>query len=409
MSSRAVRRRRIGAVVGAVVVAAVLALWVHGRATADTALVEAGEVDDRIVARAVVVPIDGTAEVRARVDGRVVRVLVREGQTVKAGDLLAEVEPEIIGSEVTRRQAELESLVGTAKSVAQGARVEEQAAAVAELAAAREELSLAESRAARERTLADRGAGSAAAAEEAQRAVAIGKAHVEVADARLRLARAGGRSAEVSSANARVTAARAAVDQARLELDRTRFVAPIDGVVLARRVDPGDVITGAGAGVGAPAFEIADASRTELRMEVEEVDSSRLAPGLGVRVRIAGRNEVLGEGTVDRVGAQLERRTIGAHDARERGEGWVRAAWIAPRWTQGATMPLGQRVEVVVDLPPRAVAARVPRSAVRVRDGRARVEVEHLLGFREVLVELGVADERFVEVRGLAPGERVRR
>lgn len=400
------RRRWVGLV--ALALTAVGAFWLKGRATAETASVEAGEVGERIVARAVVVPVDGVAEVRPRTDGRVVKVLVREGESVKAGDLLAEIEPELVESEVARREAELDSLRGSAASVAQGARPEELSLAEAELRATKEELALAESRALREQKLAERGVSPTSAADEAKRALGVARARVDAAEARVRLARAGGRRSEVSSANARVRAAKAAVSQAKQELDKTRVTAPIDGVILARRIDPGDVIAGSSAGVGAPAFELADPTRIELEMEVEEVDSSRLAPGLAIRVTAPGKPEALGSGTVTRVGAQLQRRSIGAFDARERGEGWVRVAWVDVRWEPGRSMPLGQRVEVVADLPPRKVSARVPRSAVRIHAGRATVDVATGLGFRETPVELGAADDTHVEVRGLTPGAKVR-
>ncbi|MBI3201648.1 MAG: HlyD family efflux transporter periplasmic adaptor subunit [Myxococcales bacterium] len=402
------KRRRWWAVAASVLVAGTGGLWVVGGATAETTAVDAGEVGERIVARAVVVPKEGVAEVRSRTDGRVVKVLVREGQSVKAGDLLAEIEPESVENEVTRREAELDSLRGSAAAVAQGARPEELSAAEAELRATREELALAESRALREQRLADRGVSPSASADEAKRALGVARARVEAAEARVKLARAGGRKSDVTSANARVRAAKAAVSQAKQELNKTRVVAPIAGVVLSRRIDPGDVIAGSTAGVGAPAFEIADVANTELQMEVEEVDASRLVPGLAVRVTPPGRPETLGSGTVSRVGAQLQRRSIGAFDARERGEGWVRVGWIDARWEGDQGMPLGQRVEIIAELPPRKVTARVPRSAVRIRNGRATVDVATTLGFRETAVELGAADDAHVEVRGLPAGARVR-
>ena len=52
----------------------------------------AGTLDERMVAQAAVVAVEGVAEVRARVEGRVVSVLVREGERVTEGQLLAEIE-----------------------------------------------------------------------------------------------------------------------------------------------------------------------------------------------------------------------------------------------------------------------------------------------------------------------------
>ncbi len=85
------KRRLWLAAAGAVVLLAAGGLWVTSKA--ESAKVEAGELREKVVARAVVIPLAGTAEVRPRIDGQVVRVHVREGMRVKAGDLLAEIEP----------------------------------------------------------------------------------------------------------------------------------------------------------------------------------------------------------------------------------------------------------------------------------------------------------------------------
>jgi hypothetical protein len=70
--------------------------------------------------------------------------------------------------------------------------------------------------------------------------------------------------------------------------------------------------------------------------------------------------------------------------------------------------PIGLRVEAHIRLPVKQVDARVPRSAVEVRDGKARVEVPHYgLLADERTVELGVADAQWVEVKGVRRGTRV--
>lgn len=386
---------------------AATAFWANGRASAETARVAPAVIGERVVTRAVVVPKEGIAEVRARVDGRVLAVHVKEGSAVKAGQLLAEIEPESMRAEVTRREAEVRSLDSTARAVRQGARSEEVSAAEAEVRAAREELDLSKDRAAREEQLERKGVSPKERLSEARRAVAIAKARLDGAEARLGLTRAGGRAAEVKAADARVAAARAAAVQAKHELDRTRLVAPIDGVVLARRVDPGDTVTGSQAGTGPASFEIADPSNTELRIEVEELHVVEVTSGAPVRVLLQGGARQVGGGSIARLGAQLERRTIGAQDARERGEGWVRAVWADVKWTDAAP-PIGQRFEAVIDLGTRHVDASVPRRAVRVAGGRAVVDVAKGPLFRETPVVLGLADDERVEVRGVEPGSLVK-
>lgn len=400
-------RRTLGVGATIALVLAVAGAWVAREVHRASAPVEAGDIHERLVERAVVVPLAGTADVRARLDGRVVRVHVREGEHVKAGDVLAELAPESLEAEVARRKAEQRALASAAGVVASGARPEERRALEAELRGAEAQLDLAQKQVAREEELGRSGAVATSQLDDAKSAKAMAEARVESLRARVALARAGGRPGEVRAAEANSAAAAAAVELAERELDETKLVAPIDGVVLARRVDPGDTISGAAAGTLPPAFEIADDAHVELLVEIEEGDAMRVAPGMPVEVRTPGTGELVGRSTLDRVGARMTRRTIGAYDASERGEGWVRSAWVS--WGRGErALPLGQRLEATISLPPRHVEARVPRGAVRVLDGFAQVDVASALGWRPVRVELGVADASFVEVRGVPSGAVVR-
>jgi multidrug efflux pump subunit AcrA (membrane-fusion protein) len=372
--------------------------------------IAAGVVERRLIGRAVVVPTDGVAEVRARLDGRVVRVLVKEGETVKEGQLLAEIEADDLRAEVARREAEKRALAAAATGVAEGARVEEKRALEADLEAARQELSLAESRDRRERALRAANAGTELSAEEAARSLDMSRARVAGAEARLALAKSGGRAADVGAARARVVAADAAVDEAKTGLSHSNVVAPIAGVVLARRIDAGDTVSLAQ--VGPPIFEIADARHLEARLEIEDGDATALAEGLDVDLTTPGALaaadhplEPLAKGKIARLGGRLERRTIGVEDARVRADGMVRAAWI--ELAASSSFAIGQRLEAIVHLSPRNVSAMAPRGAVHVRDGRAVVEVPWGPIACDMPVTLGLADGQNVEVEGVAPGTRV--
>jgi multidrug efflux pump subunit AcrA (membrane-fusion protein) len=78
----------------AVAVVATSAVGYATRATGRTARVEAGPIAERVIADARVVPIAGVALVTATEGGRALRVLLREGDRVEAGQLLAEIGPE---------------------------------------------------------------------------------------------------------------------------------------------------------------------------------------------------------------------------------------------------------------------------------------------------------------------------
>jgi multidrug efflux pump subunit AcrA (membrane-fusion protein) len=184
------------------------------------------------------------------------------------------------------------------------------------------------------------------------------------------------------------------------------ITAPIAGSLLVRRIDVGDAVAVASQGGTQALFEIADTAKTEIRAELEERDATRVSVGLGVMLTTPGASAVIGKGVIARVAARIERRTIGADDARVRADGAVRAVWISWQGTPPRTA-LGQHLEAHVSLPPKSSATRVPRSAIIVREGRTVVETPLLLWSREVPVEVGVADEALAEVRGVAPGTRV--
>jgi multidrug resistance efflux pump len=372
---------------------------------APTTQVAPASLTERLVARAEVVSTEGVAEVRARIDGRVTRVLVREGDHVEAGQLLAELEGESQQAEVSRRQAERSALDANAAAVAAPARPEDRALAEAEAAAARREYELARDRAARAERLRGSGAGAEAEASATTSLAAVALERVHMAEARVRMATRGGRDVDVRAARARVEAASASVELAQRDLARTRIVAPIAGSVLARRIDPGD-------SVSLPAtealFDIADPTRVEVRAEIEELDAPRVSVGMPVYVTLVGRDERLAEGAVARISPRLERRRVGVEDVRVRADGVVRMAWIS--LSNRANLAIGQRLDAHLSFAAREVATTLPREAVRVVDGRALVQTPAYAGlwYEDRAVTLGVADARRVEVRGLSPGAVVR-
>ncbi|MBV9945363.1 MAG: efflux RND transporter periplasmic adaptor subunit [Myxococcales bacterium] len=400
-----VLRRRRTAIFVAIAAVALLFARLHASERRATAVVEGGSIADRVVGRCVVDPKRGVAKVRSLVDARVLRVLARVGDEVDAGQLLAELDPSTFAAELALREAEKRAASASAGSVAEAARPEEQAALEAAAQAARAEAEYADQRAAEDERLFATGGLPSSARDASREQAKVKRALLEQAESRLRLARSGGRASEVLAARARASAAEAAERQAQQWLERTRLVSPIRGRVLVRRVDPGDTILNLPN--AAPLFEIADVTETEVRAEIEESEAPRLAPGQGVTVTMPGGAPVVGHGRIDRMSPRLERRSIDADDARVRAEGLVRVAWLAWDGAEAPALALGQHLDCTIALGERAAAALVPRAAVRVRDGRATVEVPAGLWTSERVVELGAADESKVEVRGIDAGARV--
>jgi multidrug resistance efflux pump len=370
------------------------------RGQAASVEVAPGPIHETVIAQGQVVATAGIAEVRALVDGRVVEVAVREGDSVATGQLLARLDTAEIDAAIARAQAERNVAQAELRLARSGGRREERLAAEAALEAARAAMAREDTRAARDSALADKGAVPVEIADESRRNAEVARAGFARAQAE-RKSTLRGRPEQVDAARAKVAAAEATLAAAVARRERLVVVAPIAGVVLARHVDAGDGVI-----PGASMFELADPGATELLVEIEDVDAMRVAAGFAVTVKSLGGAHTVGIGTIERVSPRLDRRTIGASDARMRAETQVRSAWV--RWDAATMQPIGLRVEAHIELPAQDVDARVPRNAVEIRDGRARVEVPHYGLLRDTrAVELGRADADWIEIKGVQRGTRV--
>ncbi|HUQ04057.1 MAG TPA: HlyD family efflux transporter periplasmic adaptor subunit [Kofleriaceae bacterium] len=380
--------------------AAAAVMVAHGRAEA--VAVAPGPISEIIIAQGQVAAIAGTAEVRALIDGRVVEVPVHEGDTVLAGQLLARIDTDELDAAIARADAERNVAAAELRLALAGGRKEERKAAEAELVAAKAAAALEETRASRDTELAGNGAVAEAVADESRRGAEVARARVLRAEAE-RNGTLHGRVEQIDAARAQVAAAQAAYEAAQARLDRAVVVSPVAGIVLSRHVDVGDT-----AAPGGILFEVADPVATELRIEIEELDALRVGPGMSVTITSPGGKRELGHGTTFRMSPQLGRRTIGATDARLRADSQVRSSWV--RWNDdgAALLPIGLRVEARIELPARQVEARVPRGAVKVEGGQAKVEVPGWNLFADLrAVKLGISDGEWVEVQGVPSGTRV--
>lgn len=170
------------------------------------------------------------ATVAAEVTGRVLEVRVEEGQAVKAGDVLAVLEP-------TLARAELKGALARTQS------------AEADLAEAHRIL-------VRTKSLAAQGYASAAALTAAQ--------------------------SRVSQAEAQRNSSRSDANRAAAQLDRYEIRAPFSGVVVNKSAQPGEIISPMSAGGGftrTGICTIVDMSSLEVEVDVSEAYIARVSEG----------------------------------------------------------------------------------------------------------------------------------
>lgn len=116
-----------------------------------------------------------------------------------------------------------------------------------------------------------------------------------------------------AQAEAQVQVAYKTLALARSQIGKTRVIAPIDGAVLERLAEPGEVVA-----AGQPVAVLADLSKVKLKVFVSEVDLGKVRLGAPARLRIdafAGRDF---EARVARVDAQAQFTPRDVHMADER-------------------------------------------------------------------------------------------
>jgi hypothetical protein len=109
------------------------------------------------------------------------------------------------------------------------------------------------------------------------------------------------------------------------------------GVILTSRSHPGEFF----AVGGAPLFVLGDTSRLQIRLEVDEIDASRVGEG-GRCALFADDNSPLGEGVVYRLAPQMGRRGLSIESPTARADVRVREVFVEARGS-AALLP-GQRV-----------------------------------------------------------------
>jgi HlyD family secretion protein len=147
----------------------------------------------------------------------------------------------------------------------------------------------------------------------------------------------------LETAEARLAGAIAAKERLEALLAKTRVLAPIDGVVTARHVHPGETIE-----ANAKVVTIVDLDRLRIEAEVDEFDIDCVRLGAPVRITAEGYATVW-RGTVEEIPDAVVGRRLRPGDPGRPIDARVLPVKIAvPR---GSELKLGQRVEVEIESP----------------------------------------------------------
>lgn len=218
---------------------------------------------------------------------RAVRVMVREGDAVKGGDTLALFAIPTLAASEAQAEARLAAAQGSERELTRGARTEELARAESELQAAEAEATRTAADLKRIEPLAARGDVSRASLDAASAAARASAARRDAARASYRLVQEGARAERRQVAAADVRSAQAASAAIRATANDLVLVAPNDGVVLSRNVEPGEVL-----GAGASALTLGQPTRPWARIYVSQFVVPSLHVGDTLSAQLDGDSTV---------------------------------------------------------------------------------------------------------------------
>ena len=392
------RRMALYAALGLAALAALAGLWrvAVDRAPATAWITEPAAIGTLVVSVSATGTLQPTksVDVGSELSGTVARVLVDENDVVKQGQLLAELDTARLADAVIRSEATV-------------------AAAVGQVAQTRATMIEAEATQRRLHRLSEMSHGDEPARQE-----------LDTADAAVLRARA-----NADSALAQEAQARAALKTDRTNLGKAQIRSPVDGVVLTRKVEPGNTVVAA---MNTPVlFTVAeDLTRMELQVKVDEADVANVRPGQPADFTVAAWPGRRFPATIRRVGlgSTMTDNVVTYKTVLEVANPDLA---LRPGMTATATIVTARRDKVLLVpnaalrfTPPNTragggsfVSNLLPRppAGSRRRTGAGQAEAAHQVwtpaqdGPRAIAVRTGLSNGRVTEVTGgdLAPGTAV--
>jgi HlyD family secretion protein len=289
--------RRIIYIVGGVLVVLLIVLGLVAATRGGTkidssklAKVEKGDLAKSVVATGKIEAIT-KVEVKSKASGIVEKLLVDYGDTVKKGQILAELDKEEILAQVNQQKASLEAAEANARAAEadlERAKYDAEGPDVPTLKRAYE----------RAQQMAKDGVVSASALDDAQR-------NYELAVNRQQLGKANviSAGAKVKQAQAQVSQAKAQLAEKEEEYRNSTIVAPIDGVVLSRDVEVGDAVSsililGSSATL---VMTLGDTREVYVKGKVDESDIGRVYIGQPARIKVESYKDRTFSGKVTKI------------------------------------------------------------------------------------------------------------
>ena len=355
--------------------------------------------------------------------GRVTRLGVEEGDRVKTGQFLLEIDPNALRGTVQRGEAAVAAAqAGLAQSKVN-------------VETARANLALAQTQVKRQRDL---------WAQQLTTKEQLDKSENDVKIAQTELA---AREAAVSSSAQMINQEAATLDTSRYNLRQVTLVAPFDGIVTRRNIEEGEnVVVGTMNNAGTQLLTVADMSVIQAEVEVDETDIPSVQIGQTAKITIDALQDKTFTGRVTEIGnSPIQDTTTSTSSTQQATNFKVKVQIdqqipeVRPGFTCSAAITTATRKQAL-SVPIQAMAAReviydqsgavvrepkdpkgkrkpkasdAPAAQAELKPGQTRKEVEGVFVMRNaeaqfVPVKVGIAGDKYFEVlSGLKEGDQV--
>lgn len=280
-----------------------------------------------------------------KVTGRVREVLVREGDRVKAGDVLVRLDLGETGLTVARDKSAVASAQSRVRDLEAGTRKSDVAAAKAEVNDCKAALELAKKELDRQRFMLERKVGTQRDVDCATTEVERLTAAVSAVSNRLTALREGARRDQVQQARDEVARAETVLEQSQTVVNEGELRAPADTVVVHRFVEPGQLVT-----PGQPTLTLAFLDWLYVRTFVPETVRGRVRPGMEAEVVVDAYKGRTFKGKVAEIARDAEFTPKQVETRTER-VNLVYAAKIDLVGGWNEPLDLGQPAEVLIKAP----------------------------------------------------------
>jgi HlyD family secretion protein len=214
-----------------------------------------------------------------QVSGQLVAMHADEGDHVKSGALLAELDAARYEARVQKSQADFEAQQQIVAALVAGSRPQEIKKAEAEVRALTVQTVELQKTMNRLKKLIQTRATSRQKLDDAISAYNASQERLEAARQALDLILAGPRKEDIAAARAKLAAARANVTLAEKDLKDSKLLAPSDGEIQNRLKEPGDMVF-----PSTPVFTIAQTEPLWIRTYIPETDLGKISAGMKASV-----------------------------------------------------------------------------------------------------------------------------